>query len=453
MRSRSMTKVVVDAVRNLVAAMAIALVVPAAQAPDAPQASSGVQWLHIDGSSAIAVGVLWPHGYDDGNRKVAGIAHVLAACRLANAKRGSARLLASGVKVGSDYSLAFGVVSADDHEGATTFLAALLAPDVAGLADDAVALAIARAALHADDAEFLYPGSVLLRRARQRLAAGTELARPPAGVAAALHQLTVASVRAALAGPGPLRVACLGAIDAELMRTVDALSIANRCEASSGSILSTRSRGRAALSKDLHSRADSPYVSAVFPGPTPVDRPAFALAMEVARSRAFRRWRFRGRELHARAPFVGWSWLAADPFVQFCRRGESKVRLLPGEVAAASVDDEVQATVSELRSLLDDLRAVAPSASELGQARQALHSRLRLPGPGEADVLGSDPATLPGRLQVLLLAAHHDVRVAVLNTLTAEQVHTVLLRVLQPKRASWHALLPHAVREFGYRQR
>ena len=175
--------------------------------------------------------------------------------------------------------------------------------------------------------------------------------------------------------------------------------------------------------------------------------------MQIATNRAFRRWRMRGMEQQARAPFVRWSWLHADPIVQFCRRGEDPRRLLPGEQANGSLKGEVSATTAELKAYLDDLVRLPPTEAELSGAKVALSGRLALPGPGQKYAWASEPATLPGRLQVLLLAAHHDVDVAQIDTLTVAAVHAAVKLVLDPNNASWHGLLPELGREYGYRQR
>ena len=118
--------------------------------------------LHVDGATATAVGVLWAHGYDDDGPGECGLARVLASCRLARAER-VGPLLASGMLVGGDFSIVFGVVAGDDVGRAQEFVAALRDDD-AELDDDQLALLIARAALAADDSEFVYPGGVIETR-------------------------------------------------------------------------------------------------------------------------------------------------------------------------------------------------------------------------------------------------------------------------------------------------
>ncbi|MEC8253176.1 MAG: hypothetical protein VX044_08185, partial [Planctomycetota bacterium] len=160
-----------------------------------------------------------------------------------------------------------------------------------------------------------------------------------------------------------------------------------------------------------------------------------------------------GRELFARAPFVRWSWLEAEPIVMLYRRGEDPVALLPGQRRRASVADEVAATRRELEALLADLRGRLPSGAELAAARARLLSSVALPGRGELADWVTEPATYPGRLQAMLLAAHHGVDAAALSSATAADVAQVLGAALAPANASWHVVAPRERARFGFRRR
>ncbi|MFT7537381.1 MAG: hypothetical protein ACI85K_003339, partial [Hyphomicrobiaceae bacterium] len=59
-------------------------------------------YLHIDGATATAVGVLWSHGFDDDDAEVAGLARVVAACRLERVRRLVPDTLSSGMRIGND---------------------------------------------------------------------------------------------------------------------------------------------------------------------------------------------------------------------------------------------------------------------------------------------------------------------------------------------------------------
>ena len=190
------------------------------------QAQQQCAYLHVEGATATAVGVLWSHGFDDDDAQVAGLVRVVTACRLERVRRLVPDTLASGMRIGNDYSLVFGVVAAGDAKLASQFLSTLLAEQSAGeiLTDDVVALAVARAALAADDAEFVYPGDVLLARARQHFGRATAFARPPAGIARAIAKLTPAMVRKAMRIDVPVRMAVLGVVDAALINAVRPLA-------------------------------------------------------------------------------------------------------------------------------------------------------------------------------------------------------------------------------------
>jgi len=418
------------------------------------EAQQECAFLDIDGATATAVGVLWSHGFDDDEDDVAGLARVVATCRLERVRRLMPDTLASGMRIGNDYSLVFGVVPAGDAVIASRLLSTLLTESSAGevLTDDSIALAVARAALAADDAEFVYPGDVLLTRARQHFGRGTSFGRPPAGIANAIAKLTPDDVRKAMARDIPVRLAVLGVVGAELIKAIGSLDPKFATQVR-GDFVCPSPRALVEMTEDRNDRADSPYVSAAFALPADVDRAALAVGVQVATNRAFRRWRMRGMEQQARAPFVAWSWLRADPLLLISRRGEDPARLRPGERPQALIIDEVRATRAELRAFLADLRAVPPTEAELGSARVALRSRLGLPGAGKKHTWASDPATLPGRLQVLLLTAHHGVDVARIDNADASAVHAAVRSVLQAERSSWHALLPGQDNVFGYRRR
>ena len=431
---------------NMLASLWLAAVVAA-------QPHQVVLVKRVDGANALSVGVLWSHGYADDAAGECGLVRVVLSCRLERARRAVPDCLASGMQVHADCGLAFAVVGGGDEKRAMAFLAALLDERQSEFTDDELALITARVALAADDAEFLYPGSVLLTSAHRQLGRGTAISLPPLGVASAIAQLSPDRVRAALRQPVPVRVACLGQFDAALEAALEALPLPGLQPAVRGDLACPEVDGLEAMTTLEHDRVDSPYVSAAFAVPAGDDRAAFALAMEIATARAFRRWRYRGFEQSARAPFVSWSWVHADPLVQFCRRGENPRQLLPGERPEATAKDEANATKAELQVFLDDLREVPPTGEELGFARAALRSRWRFAAAGESSPWATESAMYPGRLQVLLLAAHHGIDVARLDSVSAASVHEVLQRVLRPDLCSWHALMPANSTSYGYRRR
>ena len=190
-------------------------------------------WQPIAGATATAVGVLWSHGYDDDPRDRCGLAHVLTHCRLERARAAVPGVAVSGMQVGGDYALAFAVVDGADGVRAAGFLRSLL-DDVGGAAaptDDQLALWIARIALAADDAEYLYPGTVLRARVRRAVGVGTRLDRAPAGDAAAIAALTPADVRRAMVAPVAARGAALGAVTATMRQAIESLRWPGRSRA------------------------------------------------------------------------------------------------------------------------------------------------------------------------------------------------------------------------------
>lgn len=406
----------------------------------------------VAGATSTAVGVLFSEGFDDDPSGRSGLAAVAAAARLELGRRSAGPLLASGAKVGADYAIIFGVFTADEPERAAAFAEAVCSAD-SSLDEDLLELAIARAALAADDAEFLYPGDVLLTRARQRLAAGTPGARPPLGRAAECSELRPRMVRQHLAAPPVHRVALLGVVSAEWRAAFQAQSRPTGVCPPRGDAVYLALDGQPSVTQDVSDRADSPYLAAAFAAPAVAQRAGFALGMEVAKARAFRGMKLRGRELFARAPFVRWSWLEADPIVMFFRRGEDQVQLLPGQRRRASVADEVAATRRELEGLLEELRERPPSAAELAAARSMLLASVALPQPGERAEWATEPATYPGRLQAMMLATHHRVDAAALAAATAEDVAAALRETLAASRASWHVVAPRERARFGFRRR
>lgn len=415
-------------------------------------AQAPVAWRELAGATSTAVGVLFGEGLDDDPAGRSGLAAVTATARLERGRRGGAPLLASGVKVGADYALVFCVVAADQHDRAAAFVDAVRGGGAA-LTDDALEILIARAALAADDAEFLYPGDVLMTRARRRLADEAARARPPLGRASECSELRPADIRRHLAAATPQRVAVLGAVSTAWRAAFAAMDLGSGPCPPRGDVVFTAPSTALPVTQDSSDRADSPYVGAAFPAPPAARRAAFALGLEVAKARAFRSMKLRGRELFARAPFVRWSWLEAEPIVMFYRRGEDPVTLLPGQRRKASVEDEVAATRRELEALLADLRDRPPSGAELAAARALLLSSVALPEPGERAEWVTEPATYPGRLQAMLLTAHHGVDAAALSSVTAADVAEVLRAALAPANASWHLVAPRERARFGFHRR
>jgi hypothetical protein len=199
----------------------------------------------------------------------------------------------------------------------------------------------------------------------------------------------------------------------------------------------------------VHARIDQPFVMVAFAAPDGAERAAFAVACEVLRARAARRWRLHGTESFAGTPSVAWSWLHGDTFARVHRRGRDVFRLLPGE-DAADVHEELAATRAEVAALLHDLQHVPPTAAEVSKACTDLALELGLAPAARAS---GDAAVLAPRLLAALLAARRGVDAAALAEVTAAAVQRTLAACFAPAAARWHALLPEARAGYGWRRR
>ena len=418
----------------------------------ASTAQSPCTFRPVAGAAATAVGVLFPRGFYDDPPGRSGQAAVTAAVRLELGLAAAGGALASGSRVGADYGIVFAVFGPGEREPAARFLGAVTGR-AREVGDDTLRLAAARVALAADDAEHLYPGDVLMTGARARLGADTPLSRPVSGVAAECVAWTPASLRRILSEPPVARAAVLGAVDDAWVAAISAVTWPRTASEVRGDVVCPQGFVAHEMTTRASQRSDSPYVGVAFAAPGRKERASFALAVEVARSRAFARLKLRGPELFARAPLVRWSWLQADPVLLFCRRGEDPVQVLPGRRAEASIDQEVAATRRDLEQLLEDLRTRAPSDAELRAARETLAAQLAAPGLEQEQPWAREPATYPGKLQLLLLRPHHAVEMDRLVAATAADVAATLARFLAPGRASWHAVVPRPRESLGYRRR
>lgn len=421
-------------------------------APAAGQAAAGWTFHPVPEANAVALGVLWQHGFDDDAPAECGAARVLAECRLRRARAAAPDVLASGLQVLADASIVFVLVERQHSRRGVAFVAALL-DERLPLGDDDLALAQARAALDADDAEFLWPGLVLQSQARRALCAGQPAWRAAAGSAVAIQALTRARIGALLAAPVAATGMVLGAVDAELREALATLPLPGGARSAPPAAVAPPSP--VAGTSIEHDRVNAPTVGAAFAVPQGVDLAAFALGVEVARARAQQRFRFRANEGVARTPFVSWSWLHGDPVLLFCRRGVSPKRMLPGERGGVPAAAESAATRRELEALLTDLREVPPTADEVRAAQRGLRMELALApvGPETLAALAGTAEALPGRLQVLLLAAHRRIDGVALENATPAAVHAALVAALAPAAAYWAELLPRPQASLAWRPR
>jgi hypothetical protein len=346
----------------------------------------------------------------------------LAECRLARARRVEPAAAASGVQVFGDATVAFVLVPSAAAGVGLAFCRALL-DDTLPVDDDLVAAAIARAALAADDADWLYPGPVLLGRARRALLLGPA-ARGEAGIAAAVQALEPPRLRDLLRQPVAVTGLGLGAVPADVRAAAAQLPLrAGTAPPRPARAVSAPPPG---VDVQPHARVDGPFAAVAFVVPAAVDRAALAVAVEVARARAARDLRLRGGEARARAPVVAWSWLHDDPLLLFCRRGAN--------------GRDLSQPQAELAALLADLRDRPPTDAERDVAVRTLRAELALAPPP----LGAGDGVLPGRAVAALLAPERGIDDADVTAVTAAAAHAALVAVCDPGRAWRGGLVPLA---------
>ncbi|MBL9076502.1 MAG: hypothetical protein JNL08_03295 [Planctomycetes bacterium] len=384
----------------------------------APPAWRSVPVAAVD---AVVFALRWAHGFDGDAPDESGAAAAVAEYRLARARRAVPDVLASGATVAADATVVHVLVPATAADRGLAFCRALL-DDAQPVDADLAAVAIARTALAADDADGVYPGPVLAGSARRALLTGGG-ARGVAGSAAAIQALTPARLQQLLAAPVAVHGIVLGACGADGCGAAAALPLPTVVPGAAPPS-AVRSAPPAAAAAQPHRLADGPIVALAFAVPGGTAPAAFALAVEVARQRAARALPLQGREGIARAPLVTWSGLHGDPVLVFCRRGPNGT--------------EPAAAFAELDALVADLRARPPTAAELDTARRSLRAELGLsPLPP-----GTDGAALPGRAVALLLAELRSVDEAALDAVTPAAAQAALAAVVEPRRAFRGALVP-----------
>ncbi len=410
---------------RVVGLIAVAWFVTDAAAAQQPAAATvaGPSWSFdaVPGAISTVIVVAWDHGYEDDVDGECGLAKVLADCRLAWARQAVPEATDTGVMVLGDVTLAFASLPAGSPQ-VPVFAAALLAP-AAGLTDDQVAVFLARAALGADDAAWLYPGLRIETQARAALFAGQPAGRPVAGRAEDLQNCGVPRVRERLAAPVAVRGWLLGAPVAAMMPALPSLARTARAAAVAAKPSTESLSSR-------HPRLDGPFVAAAFARPADVSWRDWAMALEVARLRAARQLRLRGGEALARAPLVGWSWRADEPLVLLQRRGFN--------------GDPPDAAQRELSGLLDELRTSPPTARELSSAAGGLAAEMAMPPwqPALAKVLAGASGALVGRGIAVALARWRQLDAVDFGAATAAEVHAAMRRCFAAERALWLVLEP-----------
>ncbi|MBL8748857.1 MAG: hypothetical protein JNK78_06830 [Planctomycetes bacterium] len=375
-------------------------------------------WSELPGAKATAFAVVFDAGFVHDADGEHGLARALAECRLESARAAVPDTLGSGTQVTADATVAFVLVDAAKAASGLAFCRALVDDGLAP-SDDVVRLAIARAALAADDAEHLFPGEMFECAARRALLAGP-IARPVAGTASAVAAVDAVRLRERLREPVGFRGVGVGAVPADV-RAAAAAWVARDV---SPPRASERGTDRLRVAPPTpHARIDGPFAAAAFVAGDA--GPELAVAVEVARQRAARRWRFRGKEWIAKAPAVSWSWTRGEPLVRFCRRG------VEGADPAGAKGD--------IEALLADLRERPPSAAEVAAAVRALESECGASGSAEASLL-------PGRAIGAGLARRRGIDVATLAAVTPDGALRAARRTFAPDTGWWGSMVPTGVR-------
>lgn len=434
-------------VRAFVAAIATCLgALPTlAQADPAAWRSLGaghaVRAVELAGSTAQAIAVVWPHAPLAGSVAMRAGSVALAAYRAA----ASAAALPPGAVVGHEvfdqHTVFTALLPAADAEAAAQWFAALVRPPAGDAQADALRQAAARAALSIDDADWLYPGSLLRGRARTAAGLGE---RPADAVACLLQWSPTAMANALAAEPAPLRVVVVGSSLglSSLCAAIERLPVA---AAASVAAVAAAPAGPGAGSGEAftpHARVDAAYVAAALRAPA-IDAQAlpFAVGVAVLRARAEAAFRsYRGGEAMAGAPFVAFDLLAGDPLVVLCRRA-------PAAAAAPAR--------AELESLLADVRAAPPTADEVAVAASVLAAEWAVPPwpPAHVAVLAELPQALVPRARALALLGQHGIADAMVRSLPAmspADVVAALRPALEASAVWWGGLLPTRVDPAGW---
>lgn len=400
----------------------------------------------VGDANAVALALLLPVGLDHDPADASGLAVAAAEYRLLGAASALPPQVQGRHEVHGPFTLFLATVPRERLGDGVAWCARLLAEPataVDGPRDaaecDRMALALARAALWADDAAAVYPGPVLLGRLRHALLGGAAGARGEAGSAEELQRITPDAVRAWIArchGPAVASLALVGGVAAgALDRELAVLAqLPARGERPPPVVRAPAGDLPALLPL---AGVGGAFAAAGFRAPPPTaDALAFALGMEVLRGRAARAFvEHRGGEAEARAPFLSWSFGSGAPLVMVCRRG---------------VDgSEADAPRHELAALLADVAERPPQAGEQAAARRLLQSQFLLPPYPRAwqEALRAEPAGLEARARTLALATHWGWPAdlgARLQQVPDAAVARALAEATAPAGLAWAGVLPRS---------
>ncbi len=387
----------------------------------------------VKGQGADALAVAWPHPTASRPEARRGLAHAAALFRARAADLVLPPGAMTSFEVGEDATVFAVVLDGEALRLAPRWIGALAAAAAAvPAAADGLAVALARAALAADDAEWLYPGEIFASAARRAFGfaslrgSAAELQNlPPATFAAALASPPAAPLRVAIVGGGTSRDAVAEALAAIAVATVAAGQESVAASAPNAAVVLPAPEWLP------HPRVDAAYCAAAVAAPRADIR--FALGIAVLRGRADSQFGDnRGRESLARAPFVQFDGLQGDPIVLFCRRSRGAL---------------VDSARGEITSLLDGMLTVPPSGEELRRAQSLLLAEWAVPpwSPVQAQLLAEVPPAMRARATALCwlrLRSLDGVVTAAITQATPETVHAAVAPCLAPARRWWTGLVP-----------
>lgn len=389
----------------------------------------------VPGSGSQAFALLMPVGFDHDPLGAAGLAEAAALCLLAQAAPELPPGATARHSVQGTCTLFQCTVDAAHADAGLRWCALLLR----SLQDDPdrMAMALAQAALLADNAEEVFPGPMLQSRLRRALWSGTPLGRWQSGKASELQAVDQQRLREFVAqtrGPERALLVSIGGADrAMLRRGMEVLAAVPKRGVPPQPVLrqATADAGEATTNW----RTGGAFIAVALRAPLQGDAHLlpFALGIEVLRLRALRAFQeHRGGEAGAGAPFVLYDLLAGDPLAVVCRRGKNGI---PAEGPRGEIEE-----------LLEHLRRVPPGARELEAARTALQGELMVPPfPGDfLQAMVAAPSIMATRARAWALLAHRGLLGRVHEELpaSAAAVATALGNALLPENLVWHAILP-----------
>lgn len=308
------------------------------------RAPNAWQTVPLAQARGVAVVVEMAVGLDADPAALRGLAQVHAGLRLLQAKAAVPEVHDANVTVLGDVVRFFAF--AEHADEAVRFATAVHSP--LRCSDAELLAAAAKAALAADDAQWLLPGCVLESWARQQWFSGAG-ARPVAGDALALHAASAATLRAAL----PQQVGVAAGLFGDLSACPPLAALPQGWQEVA---LVRAPQPSAELQVRKHERVLAPFVALAYPAPQLSQ--AFSLAMAVGKARAGKLLPLRGSEAAARAPLVAWTWQQAQPVVLFLRRGangasvqqtQRELELLQADLRRPITAGEFAAAVASLR--------------------------------------------------------------------------------------------------------